>query len=353
MQDLLGLTPVEMEQFVVSLGERPFRAKQLLSWIYQKGETDMRAMSDISRSFRQTLSSRAWISVPRIDLIREATDGTVKFRLVLSDGRKVESVLIFDPPRTTLCVSSQVGCSLGCRFCQTATMGWQRDLACGEILGQVLLAKRHLDEVGGRITNIVFMGMGEPLLNYQEVSRALDVITAQWGFGFSWRRVTLSTAGIPDMIRTLGKDRLINLAVSLNAADDETRSKLMPVNRTHPLEELIASLRDYPLKKGRRITLEYVMLKDVNDSTEHARKLAGLIRGLKTKVNLIPFNPYPGAEFERPEEAATSAFQRILIDDHIHAIIRKSAGGDVSAACGQLVTSGTHIDTPSLENNVK
>jgi len=349
MRDLLGLSPVEMEQFVVSLGERPYRAKQLLSWVYQKGETDICAMSDISMSFRQTLSSLARIDIPGIDLIEKAQDGTVKFRLVLSDGRKVESVMIFDPPRTTLCVSSQVGCSLGCRFCQTATMGWRRDLIAGEILGQVLVAKRHLNEVGGRITNIVFMGMGEPLLNYPEVSRALDIICAQWGFGFSWRRVTLSTAGIPDMIRTLGKDRLINLAVSLNAADDKTRSRLMPINRAHPLKELITSLREYPLKKGRRITLEYVMLKGVNDSVAHARKLAELIRGLKTKVNLIPFNPYPGAEFERPEDEAIGAFQQELVDAHINAIIRKSAGEDVSAACGQLVTSEPKLGAPPFE----
>jgi len=185
------------------------------------------------------------------------------------------------------------------------------------------------------------------------VSRALDFICAQWGFGFSWRRVTLSTAGIPDMIKTLGRDRLINLAVSLNAADDETRNRLMPVNRAHPLGELIASLREYPLKKGRRITLEYVMLGGVNDSVDDARRLAGLIRGLKTKVNLIPFNPYPGAAFERPGEEAIGAFQQVLIDAHINAIVRKSAGGDVSAACGQLVTSGRHIDTHSLENRAK
>ena len=348
MRDLLGLYPEEMERFVVSLGERPYRSKQLLSWMYRRGEADINAMSDISRSFRETLSSVARIDVPGIDRIVESQDGTIKFRLVLLDDLKVESVLIFDLPRTTLCVSSQVGCPLGCRFCQTATMGWRRNLTAGEILGQVLAAKRHLHEVGGRITNIVFMGMGEPLLNYPEVSRALDIICAQWGLGFSWRRVTLSTAGVPDMVVALGKDRLINLAVSLNAADDDTRSRLMPVNRAHPLKELITALRNYPLKKGRRITLEYVMLKDVNDSVEDARKLAGLIRGLKTKVNLIPFNPYPGAEFERPEDAAVETFRQILIDGHINAIVRKSAGGDVSAACGQLVTSGDRDETPSV-----
>ena len=242
---------------------------------------------------------------------------------------------------------------MGCRFCQTATMGFLRNLTSCEILGQVLLAKRYLHDVGGRITNIVFMGMGEPLLNYPEVSRALDVICAQWGFGFSWRRVTLSTAGIPEMIGTLGRDRLINLAVSLNAADDETRSRLMPVNRAHPLGELLASLREYPLKKGRRITLEYVMLGGVNDSTGDARRLAGLIQGLKTKVNLIPFNPYPTAEFERPGETAIGAFQQVLIDSHINAIIRKSAGGDVSAACGQLVTSEPERDATTCERRVK
>jgi 23S rRNA (adenine2503-C2)-methyltransferase len=310
-------------------------------------------MSDISRSFRETLTSRTRISVPMIDLISEAKDGTVKLRLALSDGKKVESVLIFDPPRTTLCVSSQVGCSLGCRFCQTATMGLVRNLTSAEILGQVLTAKRHLAETGGRITNIVFMGMGEPLLNYAEVGRALDVICAQWGFGFSWRRVTLSTAGIVDMIKILGADRLINLAVSLNAADDDTRSLIMPVNRAHPLEELMAALRDYPLKKGRRITLEYVMLGGVNDSVEDARKLVRLIHGLKTKVNLIPFNPYPGAGFERPTDSVVEAFRQVLIDAHVNAIVRKSAGGDVSAACGQLVTMTSDTKESSKKRNAK
>jgi 23S rRNA (adenine2503-C2)-methyltransferase len=336
MQEIFGMLPDEMELFISSLGERPFRARQLAKWIYKKGVTDIERMTDLSAPFRLLLSHHARITLPTVRGMTSAADGTVKFLLGLSDGTCIESVIIPDEERTTLCVSSQAGCALGCAFCVTGSLGFTRNLTSGEIVGQVLAAQNYLREHGGALTNIVFMGMGEPLLNYEQVSRALAIILSDWGLSFSWRHVTVSTAGIPEGIARLGREVLVNLAVSLNAPDDLTRDRIMPVNRKYPLDVLMAALRAYPLKRGRRITLEYVLLKGINDTDDHARDLAQLVKGIPIKINLIPFNAFTDAPFLRPDDSQVLAFQEILISAHLNAIIRKSKGGEIAAACGQL-----------------
>jgi 23S rRNA (adenine2503-C2)-methyltransferase len=341
MQEIFGMLPDEMELFISSLGERPFRARQLAKWIYKKGVTDIERMTDLSAPFRLLLSHHARITLPTVRGMTSAADGTVKFLLGLSDGTCIESVIIPDEERTTLCVSSQAGCALGCAFCVTGSLGFTRNLTSGEIVGQVLAAQNYLREHGEALTNIVFMGMGEPLLNYEQVSRALAIILSDWGLSFSWRHVTVSTAGIPEGIARLGREVLVNLAVSLNAPDDLTRDRIMPVNRKYPLDVLMAALRAYPLKRGRRITLEYVLLKGINDTDDHARDLAQLVKGIPIKINLIPFNAFTDAPFLRPDDSRVLAFQEILISAHLNAIIRKSKGGEIAAACGQLAAGCT------------
>ena len=339
MEQLVGMLPEELEKFVASLGEKPFRARQLLAWIYRKGAADIDGMTDLSRSFRNRLAEAARIGLPDVLKISQAADGTMKLLLGLDDGRTIESVIIPDEGRTTLCVSSQVGCGLGCAFCMTGRLGLKRDLTAAEIVGQVIVAGNYLGERGGGLTNIVFMGMGEPLLNYDEVRRALMLILSERGLSFSWRHVTISTAGIPKMIGRLGGEILVNLAVSLNAPDDETRSPIMPINKKYPLAALMGALRAYPLKRGRRITLEYVLLSGINDSDQHARALARLVKGLRVKINLIPFNPFEGAAFTRPDDGRVLGFQEVLIEKHLFAVVRKSKGADIGAACGQLAAA--------------
>lgn len=339
MQEMVGMLPDEMEQFISSLGESPFRARQLMRWIYKKGVVDTERMTDLSGPFRLALARSARIGLPSVGKVTEAVDGTVKFLLTLPDGAAVESVIIPDEERTTLCVSSQAGCALGCTFCMTGRLGLARNLTCGEIVGQVLVARDYLWQRGGQLTNIVFMGMGEPLLNFDEVSRALTLILSDHGLSFAWRHVTVSTAGIPEAIARLGSEFQVNLAVSLNAPDNATRDRIMPVNRKYGLDLLMAALRAYPLKRGRRITLEYVLLSGINDSDDHARALAGLVKGIPVKINLIPFNPFSGAPFSRPDDRRVLAFQERLIASHLFTVIRKSKGDDIAAACGQLAAA--------------
>lgn len=344
MKDLYGLYPGEIEDYFTKIGERPYRAIQLTRWMYLKGVSDFDKMTDLSITTRQRLEENAKITGLSPEEVFVADDRCVKFLFTLDDGKQIESVIIPQAgeegdDKITLCLSSQVGCPLGCTFCRTGVMGFVRDLTAGEILGQVASARQYLKDNDGKdanITNIVFMGMGEPLLNYDEVMRSVDILTADWGFGLSWRRITLSTAGIPPGILKMGKRGGVNLAVSLNATDDKLRSRIMPINRKYPISELMAALKAYPLKKGRRITIEYVLLKGVNDTPGHARSLVGLLKGLKVKVNLIPFNPFPGASFEAPGARSIEEFQETLIGAHINTIIRRSRGGAISAACGQL-----------------
>lgn len=332
-----------LKALFLELGLKKYRAAQVLDWIYRHHAASFGEMTNIAKSERALLESR--FSIPEISILKteKSIDGTMKFLFGLEDGHTIESVLIPDEDRLTLCISSQVGCSQGCRFCLTGSGGFERNLKAWEIADQVLAAEKYLKSgdhgqgIKRHITNIVLMGMGEPLANFDEVAAALELITGEHGLGFSARRVTLSTAGLVPGIERLGKAELgINLAVSLNAATDEVRSGIMPINRRYPIKELLSACRRYPLKPRQRITFEYVMLKGVNDSEEDAHRLAGLLKGIRCKINLIPFNPFPGSAFERPDEDTVARFQKILLGHHYTAPVRESRGRDISAACGQL-----------------
>jgi 23S rRNA (adenine2503-C2)-methyltransferase len=328
----------ELKEKLVAMGLKAYRAGQIFAWIYQQHAGSFNEMTNIAKAERELLSEVFAITAPAILLVERSSDGTRKFLFGLADGHTIESVLIPDEDRQTLCISSQVGCRQACRFCLTAQSGFIRDLKAHEIIDQVLEVSRILRREGSRgITNIVLMGMGEPLANFEEVVRALRTITSDKGLGVSPRRVTVSTSGLVPEIGRLGASGLrVNLAVSLNAASDEVRDRTMPVNKRYPIRELLTECRRFPLEPRRRITIEYVLLKNVNDSPEDAHRLAKLLRGLKCKVNLIPFNPYPGSGFQRPDDAAVRRFQKVLLDHHYTAPVRESRGRDISAACGQL-----------------
>lgn len=312
-----------------------YRAKQLIQWIYKKFVNSINEITEFSKTLREALSEKYYIG--NIELIerKESTDGTEKFLWKLEDEEKIESVLIPDKDRLTLCISSQVGCPLKCKFCLTGKVGFRRNLLSWEILDQFIQVSKLLEKEGKKITNIVFMGMGEPLLNFDNVVEAL------WRFkkllNFSPRRITISTAGIIPAIKKLPyKAPPVKLAISLNATDDRTRSYLMPINEKYPLNELIKTLREYPLKQGQRITFEYVMIKNINTSEEDAYRFSQLLKGIPSKINLIPFNPWEGSNLERPDEEVIIKFQNILISKGFSVFIRKSKGKDILAACGQL-----------------
>jgi len=292
-------------------------------------------MTDLSKDLRQWLSERLIISRLVPEQVLTSEDTSRKFLFRLHDSRYIESVLIPERSHWTLCVSSQVGCAMGCKFCLTGRGGWVRNLKPAEIINQVCAAQAALCDTHP-LTNIVFMGMGEPLANYRSVVQAIRMITAENGLQFSNRRVTLSTAGVVSKLRELGRDVTVNLAVSLNAPDDDTRNAIMPINKVFPIDTLLAACKRFPLPSRRMITFEYVMIAGVNDSANHARRLAKLLRPLRAKINLIPFNSFEGTDLKTPEEARVSAFQKILTDHHYTAIVRHSKGGDIGAACGQL-----------------
>jgi len=335
--NLVGLLPSELEALAVELGASRYRGRQLATWIYRKGVFDLEAMTDLPKDFRERLTERAVIEVPEPERVTASQDGSRKLVFLLADGARVSSVLMPDDDRMTLCVSTQVGCGFECRFCLTGVMGLERNLAPAEILGQVLAANRLLAPAG-RVTHIVFMGMGEPLANLAALVTALRILTdARLGVGYSPRRITVSTVGLVPGIEKLGREGLrVNLAISLHAATDEVRSRLMPVNRAFDLAALMAALRRYPLAPRQRIFFEYVLLDGVNDTPEDARRLATLLRGLRAKVNLIPFNDWEGAEFHRPPLARILAFQSVLLDAGVTTTVRWSKGEDIGAACGQL-----------------
>ena len=335
--NLVGLLPTELEALAVELGASRYRGRQLATWIYRKGVFDLEAMTDLPKDFRERLTERAVIEVPEPERVTASQDGSRKLVFLLADGARVSSVLMPDDDRMTLCVSTQVGCGFECRFCLTGVMGLERNLAPAEILGQVLAANRLLAPAG-RVTHIVFMGMGEPLANLAALVTALRILTdARLGVGYSPRRITVSTVGLVPGIEKLGREGLrVNLAISLHAATDEVRSRLMPVNRAFDLAALMAALRRYPLAPRQRIFFEYVLLDGVNDTPEDARRLATLLRGLRAKVNLIPFNDWEGAEFHRPPLARILAFQSVLLDAGVTTTVRWSKGEDIGAACGQL-----------------
>jgi 23S rRNA (adenine2503-C2)-methyltransferase len=339
--NLLGLPRAELEAFVAArLGAKPFRARQLMKWIYRRGAADFSAMTDLAQDFRAQLSEVAGITVPEIVTEQVSSDGTRKWMLRMDEVQGIETVYIPEPGRGTLCISSQVGCAMDCTFCATAQQGFNRNLSVAEIVGQVWLAHRELTESradGRNITNIVFMGMGEPLANYRNVVPAMRIFLDDLGYDLSRRRVTLSTSGLVPQIYKLAQECNVALAVSLHAPNDELRNELVPINRKHPIDELLAACWHYIDKQnGRSITFEYVMLDGVNDKPEHARQLARLLKGRPAKLNLIPFNVFPGTRYRRSPAAAILKFRDILNDHGVIATIRRTRGEDIDAACGQL-----------------
>lgn len=342
MQDLLNLTLDQLKAFVTDLGEPAYRADQLWQWLWQKAARDFDSMTNLSKDFRAKLAEKGEIVWPEVADVQVSSDTTVKFLLRLSDGALVETVLIPERTYLTQCLSSQVGCPLGCAFCSTGKMGFTRNMTMGEILGQVLVARNYLIEQGRdpkELRNLVFMGMGEPLLNLDALMDSLSALSHEQGLGFSPRRITVSTVGIPKALEVLGDSGLAKLAVSLHAPTQELREQLMPgAARIAPLPELMQALKRYPLKKRDRITYEYIMLKGVNDSPEHAKQLVKLLGQLKAKVNLIAYNADEDAPFGSPERIEVLAFEKILHIKGVTATIRTSKGLDISAACGQLQT---------------
>lgn len=335
MKDLRDFTYPELLEEVKALGEKPYRAEQLYGWIFHKNAPGIDSMTDISMALRARLKKEFHIGRPAVLEVRSSSDGTKKFLCALEDGCRIESVIIPEGERLTLCVSSQAGCALGCRFCMTGAGGFTRDLRLCELTGQVFTAQGLLSE-GGRLTNIVLMGMGEPLANYDNLIRFLNVLTDGKGMGFSHNKVTVSTAGIVPAIRRLGADANVNLAISLNATTDEVRDRIMPINKKYPIKDLLDALRSYPLRGRRHFTIEYVLIKNVNDSIEDARRLIKLLRGIPCKVNLIPFNSFSGTGFQRPEEERVLYFHKTLKDAGYFVMVRASKGRDIDAACGQL-----------------
>jgi 23S rRNA (adenine2503-C2)-methyltransferase len=319
-----------------TLGQPSYRGRQLFQWVQARRALGMDAMTSLPRALRALLPDRAALSRPEIVRAQRSLDETRKFLFRLADGEEIESVLIPDDGRLTACISTQVGCPLACRFCLTGLMGLRRNLVAGEIVGQVLALQDRLEE-GERISNLVLMGMGEPLLNFLQVERALRILSDEYGANFSSRRITLSTAGhVPGIQKLAASDLGVNLAVSLSATTDAVRDQLMPINRRWPIVELLKACRAYPLPNRRRLTFEYVMLDGVNDSQEDAKRLVGLLRGIRSKINLIPFNAAPDLPDRASPRERVEAFQRILHDAGLTATIRESRGWDISAACGML-----------------
>jgi 23S rRNA (adenine2503-C2)-methyltransferase len=355
--NLLGLPRSELEAFVAErLEAKPFRARQLMKWIYRRGAADFSAMTDLARDFRVRLDEVARISVPQIVTEQRSSDGTRKWMLRLDAVQGIETVYIPEPDRGTLCISSQVGCAMDCTFCATAQQGFNRNLSVAEIVGQVWLAHREL-EASSRITNIVLMGMGEPLANYRNVVPAMRVFTDDLGYDLSRRRVTLSTSGLVPQMYKLAEECNVALAVSLHAPNDALRDELVPINRKHPIAELLTACWHYIDKQnGRSVTFEYVMLDGINDKPEHARQLARLLRGRPAKLNLIPFNVFPGTRYRRSPAATILRFRDILNENGVIATIRRTRGDDIDAACGQLagqvtdrtlVRLGSRLTAPS------
>ncbi len=349
LTNLLDLDRAGMEAFFEGLGEKRFRAHQLMKWIYHRHVTDFAEMTDVGKTLRAKLEERAEIRAPNVLFDKPSTDGTHKWLLGMNAGNAIEAVFIPDKGRGTLCVSSQVGCGLNCQFCSTATQGFNRNLSAAEIIGQVWVASKHLGNkthLDRKLTNVVMMGMGEPLLNFDNVVRAMSIMRDDLGFGLANKRVTLSTSGLVPMIDRLGQESDVALAVSLHAPNDDLRTELIPLNKKYPISELMDACVRYlrRKRKGESITFEYTLMKGVNDSPAIARELVRLMKsfanqmqyGDAAKVNLIPFNPFPGTRFERSGEVEIRAFQKILLDAGVLTMVRRTRGDDIDAACGQL-----------------
>ncbi|MCL1037849.1 bifunctional tRNA (adenosine(37)-C2)-methyltransferase TrmG/ribosomal RNA large subunit methyltransferase RlmN [Shewanella corallii] len=341
--NLLDLDRNAMREMLVEIGEKPFRADQLMKWIYHFGVSDFDEMNNINKAMRAKLKARCEIVAPEISTFQKSSDGTIKFAINVGNGQEVETVYIPEDDRATLCVSSQVGCALECSFCSTAQQGFNRNLSVSEIVGQIWRVSEFLGfakETGERpVTNVVMMGMGEPLLNLSNVIPAIKIMLDDFGFGLSKRRVTVSTSGVVPALPKLADELDVALAVSIHASNDELRNELVPINKKYPLEQFLAAIRDYISRSNAnrgRVTLEYVMLDHVNDSTDQAHELAKLMKDTPCKVNLIPFNPYPGSPYGRSSNSRIDRFSKVLMEYGLTVIVRKTRGDDIDAACGQL-----------------
>ncbi|MBM3220863.1 MAG: 23S rRNA (adenine(2503)-C(2))-methyltransferase RlmN [Candidatus Rokubacteria bacterium] len=334
--NLIGLLPSEMEDLAVDVGASRYRGRQLATWIYRKGVLDLDAMSDLPKDFRARLAERAEIGLPEVERVTPSLDGSRKLVFRLHDGGRISAVLMPDDDRLTLCLSTQVGCGFECAFCLTGTMGLDRNLDAAEIVAQLLIANSLSPEQ--RVTHMVFMGMGEPLANYANLVKAIRIFTdARLGLGYSPRRITVSTVGLVPAMDRLGREDLkVNLAISLHGATDEVRGRLMPINRSFDLAALMGAVKRYPLAPRQRVFFEYVLLEGVNDSEEDARRLVKLLRGVRAKVNLIPFNDWQSSTFRRPPLPRILAFQKVVMIGGLTTTVRWSKGEDIGAACGQL-----------------
>jgi len=338
--DLKNLGLSELRELIASLGKERYRLLQVLKWLYPIGIHSIADMTNLSKKFREELSQVSFVSRLLPARIEEARDGTKKFLFQLDDGNRIESVLIPDKSRLTLCISTQAGCAMGCRFCLTGKKGLKRDLTASEILNQILAVRENRPE-NTSITNIVLMGMGEPLANYENTLKAISWMSCPDAFKFSSRRITLSTVGLIPEIERLAREKVtFQLAISLNASNDETRSRLMPINRRYPLKDLLAVCRRFPLRPRTRITFEYVLIEGVNDSIQDAKELVRILRGIPSKVNLIPLNEAPATPFKRSPEEKIRKFQEVLMESGLTTIVRTSKGLEISAACGQLEAKG-------------
>ncbi len=339
MHNIYELSFPELEAELSKLGARPFRSKQIWQWVWQKGSTDFKDMTNIGKEFRELLADYFYLGRPDIVTVKSSSDSTTKFLLQLGDKNLIETVLIPERDHYTLCISSQVGCSLGCTFCSTGKMGFIRNLSPGEILTQILIARDYLRDQDSDypLRNIVFMGMGEPLLNWDNVKSALEVIRDDQGLNFSYRRVTLSSVGIPGKLQEYAETGLGSLAISLHAPDQELRKELMPkAARMFPLQDLIRTLQSLPLRPRQRITIEYILMKNTNENLHHAKKLNKILSSVPCKVNLISFNPDPELPYAAPSTQDVLNFERYLWDKNQAVFLRKSKGQDIKAACGQL-----------------
>ncbi|SDP17327.1 23S rRNA (adenine(2503)-C(2))-methyltransferase RlmN [Desulforhopalus singaporensis] len=343
--DLRNFDQAGLVKFVESLGQPAFRGKQIMGWLYRPGISGFSEMTDLAKDFRRVLCEHACISEFLDPIVEKASDGCVKFGFTLDDGHIIESVLIPEPDRNTLCISSQVGCAMGCSFCLTGTMGFIRNLNPSEIVNQVCGVRDYLlatpkDQLIGpeRVTNVVFMGMGEPLNNLENVLTSLSIMTEQKGLDLAARKITVSTCGIASKIKELGERSTVNLAISLHSVKNSVRSQIMPVNNRYPVEVLLETCKNFPMPKRKRIMFEYTLLAGINDSDEDAEMVARMLRGIPCKINLLGYNECPSLPYKSPDRGRLLAFQKILIDHHYTVFIRNSRGADISAACGQLAT---------------
>jgi 23S rRNA (adenine2503-C2)-methyltransferase len=344
--DIGGLELPELEEAFAGLGHPRFHGRQVFQWIHKRGVTDFAQMSDLSRDLRARLDEQFMILTPRVIRTERSIDGTAKLLLRLADGKEIESVFIPDTPSQTFCISTQVGCAMRCAFCLTGKMGIDRNLTAGEIAGQVRVLARELHMLDLRF-NIVLMGMGEPLHNYEATMKALRILADDHGLAVNPRRVTLSTVGVLPALERLATEPIMpNLAISLHSTTEDQRDMLVPINRKYGLKELLDACRRFPVKRRERITFEYVMLKGVNDSPEDARRLVKLLHGIRGKVNLLPLNEAAGIPFERPSDATVDRFAKIIADHGMTVSVRKSRGRDIRAACGQLITETSRAQAP-------